>query len=52
MEEALSKSFSTDAIAGITIPSDGLNSDLHGTAAYRAHLVGVMARRAVATALA
>ena len=52
MEEALGKSFSTDAIAGITIPSDGLNSDLHGTAAYRAHLVGVMARRAVATALA
>ncbi len=52
LEEALGKSFSTDAIAGITIPSDGLNSDLHGTAAYRAHLVGVMARRAVATALA
>ncbi|MBV9653013.1 MAG: carbon monoxide dehydrogenase, partial [Acetobacteraceae bacterium] len=50
MEGALAKDWSPDAIAGITTPADGLNSDIHGTAAYRAHLIGVMARRAVARA--
>ena len=52
MEAALAKSFSPDAIQDIHVSPDGLNSDLHGTAAYRAHLVGVMARRAVTAALA
>ena len=47
MEEALSKNFSSDAIKDIKVPADGLNSDIHGSAVYRAHLVGVMARRAV-----
>jgi carbon-monoxide dehydrogenase medium subunit len=47
MEDALAKSFSSEAIKGITIPADGLNSDIHGSAEYRAHLVNVMARRAV-----
>ncbi len=48
MEQALSQNWSADAIAGIVTPPDGLNSDIHASAAYRAHLIGVMARRAVA----
>ena len=47
MEAALAQSFSADALIGIENPEDDLNSDLHATAAYRAHLIGVMARRAV-----
>jgi carbon-monoxide dehydrogenase medium subunit len=49
MEKALTAKFSADSVAGITIPSDGLNADLHGSADYRAHLVTVMAKRAAAT---
>ncbi|HVH76120.1 MAG TPA: xanthine dehydrogenase family protein subunit M [Stellaceae bacterium] len=47
METALAKSFAADAIKDIQIPQDGLNSDIHASAEYRAHLVNVMARRAV-----
>ena len=47
MEAALAKSFTPDAIKDITIKDDGLNSDIHASAEYRAHLVNVMARRAV-----
>ena len=50
MEEELSKDFSPDAITGITTPADGLNGDIHASPEYRAHLIGVMARRAVAAA--
>ncbi|HEX5327374.1 MAG TPA: xanthine dehydrogenase family protein subunit M [Acetobacteraceae bacterium] len=50
MEQALSANFSPDAIAKIVTRADGLNSDIHASAEYRAHLVGVMARRAVAKA--
>ena len=49
-EEALKKRFAAKSLEGLTIPATGLNSDIHGSAEYRAHLVGVMARRAVAAA--
>jgi len=48
MEAALTKSFWPDAVKGIAVAADGLNSDIHGSAGYRAHLVGVLAARAVA----
>ena len=51
MEEALGKSFTTEAAAGVKTDPSELNGDLHGSAEYRAHLVGVMAQRAVAKAL-
>lgn len=47
MEAALAKSFEVEAVADIKVPADGLNSDIHGSAEYRAHLVTVMAKRAV-----
>jgi carbon-monoxide dehydrogenase medium subunit len=50
MEAALSANWSPDAVAGIKQDPDGLNSDIHGSAEYRAHLVTVMAKRAVAAA--
>jgi carbon-monoxide dehydrogenase medium subunit len=50
-EEALKKRFSPKSLEGLTIPADGMNSDIHGSAEYRAHLVGVLARRAVAEAI-
>jgi carbon-monoxide dehydrogenase medium subunit len=48
MEQALSRCFTPDAIKDIKQAQDGLNSDIHASAEYRAHLVNVMARRAVA----
>lgn len=51
MEQALAKDFRPDAIDGITVDDAELNEDLHASAAYRANLVSVIARRAVARAL-
>jgi len=50
METALAKSWNPDAIAKIGVDPSGLNSDIHGSAEYRANLVTVMAKRAVAEA--
>jgi carbon-monoxide dehydrogenase medium subunit len=48
MEQALAASFAPDALAGVTVSADDLNSDSEASAEFRAHLIGVMARRAVA----
>ena len=50
MEAALTRNFTPEAIAGIAVDAGELNSDIHGSAEYRANLVSVMARRAVAAA--
>lgn len=52
MEAALKGRFSPDAVAGVATDESEMSSDLHGSGAYRAHLVGVMTQRAVARALA
>lgn len=50
IEAALEGDFSADALRGVSVSPDGLNSDLHASAEYRANLIGVMTRRAVARA--
>ncbi len=52
MEKALAAKFAPESVAGIKVPEKGLNTDIHAKADYRAHLVTVMAKRAVAAALA
>ena len=47
---ALGKSFSADAVASLKHSPAGLNADIHASAEYRAHLVTIMAKRAVAGA--
>jgi carbon-monoxide dehydrogenase medium subunit len=46
-EEALAKNFSPDALEGLSVNASDMMGDIHGSPEYRAHLVGVMARRAV-----
>jgi len=50
MEERLTAKFDADAIGGVKIDASNLISDSHAAADYRAHLIGVMARRAVQSA--
>jgi carbon-monoxide dehydrogenase medium subunit len=47
MEQALSANFSASALEGVSGGGENLNSDIHASAEYRAHLIGVMAKRAV-----
>jgi len=47
LETALASNWSADAVAGVEVSSDGLMSDIHGNATYRANLIGVMAKKAV-----
>jgi carbon-monoxide dehydrogenase medium subunit len=50
-EEALKKRFSPKSLDGLSVSPEGMSSDIHAGAEYRAHLVGVLARRAVAAAV-
>jgi carbon-monoxide dehydrogenase medium subunit len=51
MEKALAAKFAPEAVANIKVKQDGLNNDLHASPEYRAHLITVMAKRAVEAAL-
>jgi carbon-monoxide dehydrogenase medium subunit len=51
MEKALAAKFAPESVANIKVKADGLNNDLHASPEYRAHLVTVMAKRAVEAAL-
>jgi carbon-monoxide dehydrogenase medium subunit len=50
LEAALAKSFTADAAKGVKIDASGLNRDLHASPEYRAHLISVLASRAVIAA--
>jgi carbon-monoxide dehydrogenase medium subunit len=50
MEDALSSNWSADAVSDAEVDEGDMLSDLHGDARYRANLVKVMAKRAVAAA--
>ena len=47
LEQALSSNFSASALNGVAVSADGLMSDIHASAEYRAHLITTMAKRAV-----
>jgi aerobic carbon-monoxide dehydrogenase medium subunit len=51
MEKALTQKFAPESVANIKVKADGLNNDLHASPEYRAHLITVMAKRAVEAAL-
>ena len=50
MEAALDKSWSASALDGLSVPATTCNGDIHGSSEYRAHLISVMAKRAVTAA--
>jgi aerobic carbon-monoxide dehydrogenase medium subunit len=49
-EAALGAKFNPKSVEGLMVAAKGLNSDIHASADYRAHLIGVMAKRAVGAA--
>ena len=49
IEDALSSNFSPSIIDNVTISSKGFNSDIHASAEYRAHIIKVMAKKAVSS---
>jgi len=49
-ETAVAQNWSAQALANLSTPASDMMSDIHADADYRAHLVGVLARRAVAKA--
>jgi carbon-monoxide dehydrogenase medium subunit len=51
LEQRLGTDFSPEAVDGAAVPAEGLCADVHASAAYRAHLVTVLAGRAVVAAL-
>ena len=50
LEDKLNAKWAPESCDGVSVPADGLNSDLHGSAEYRAHLISVLAKRAVVAA--
>jgi len=51
LEDKLAAKFAPESCEGVSVPATGLNSDLHASADYRAHLITVLAKRAVAAAV-
>jgi carbon-monoxide dehydrogenase medium subunit len=47
LEDALTREYAPEACGEVTVPATGLNHDIHGSAEYRAHLIPILARRAV-----
>ena len=49
LEDVLKRTFTADAAKAVKIGAQGLNNDLHASPEYRAHLIAVLASRAVAS---
>ena len=47
LESALTKNFSNSAVDNVNVSNKGLNSDIHASSEYRAHLIKVMAKKAL-----